>query len=201
VRGGGILLSCYRAARLTMAWARRLWAAISRGERTLIAALLLFNLTILFLTIVMRFTLDMTPRWTEEASRYLMIWIVYLGVSQSIETGAEVRILLLPRLISSNAVNNLIKIAVLLICIVTSSLICIHGTKFAVFLFRNEQLPGSFRMPMGVIYLIIPASALLMALRYAIQLLHTLRSPRFGPSVFKWYEYAYKLIARTFYRT
>lgn len=135
-------------------------------EKASISALLAFNTIILFFTVVLRYTFNASPTWTEEASRFIMIWIVYIGVSQSIETNSELKIDIATKIFKSPGAERIFAVLATLVSLIVSIAIIVYGIKFTMFLKEVGQRPASFDMPMHLIYGIIPVSALLMAIKY-----------------------------------
>ncbi|EFK08410.1 TRAP transporter, DctQ-like membrane protein [delta proteobacterium NaphS2] len=155
---------------------RLLLRGISRIETTSITVLLGFNVVILFVTVFCRYLLNNPPTWPEEASRYVMIWIVYLGASQSIERNAEIKIDALPKLIPSRFLNVLTSIFSPCAGLAIALLIVYQGVKFTHILMGMEQSAASFALSMSFIYAIVPVSGFLMAVKYIVTLIDLLKN-------------------------
>lgn len=143
---------------------------ISKIEESAIVFLFAFNLIILFITVVYRYLLNNSPTWPEEASRYIMIWIIYLGVSQSIEKKTEIRIDALQRFINKNWFNVFTEFFAVLVCLIISAMLCYYSYNFAKILHQSSSVAASFSMPMYLIYAIIPATTFLMFVKYLSRL-------------------------------
>lgn len=164
---------------------------ISKVEKALVATLLAFSTVILFVTVVMRYVFNSSPAWTEEASRYLMIWIIYIGVSQTVENNAELKVDLLTKLSKSMRVYKAASAFGTLASIVICIFIVVYGFRFMVQLKEMGQAPGSFTMPMYLIYSIIPVSAILMVIKYCKRLYDFFQLSRYVPGL---YDYPYNLL-------
>lgn len=156
---------------------------LSKVENVLIAALLAFNLAILFITVVMRYAFNNPPTWPEEASRYVMIWIIYLGVSQSIEKNSEIKIDVLTKLIPSKWLEIFTSIFANFAGVIISGLIAVYGIRFTGILMETQQIAASFAVSMSLIYGIIPVSGVLMGIKYIFRLTGIIRGMRAGPQV------------------
>ena len=53
--------------------------ALLKANRWAVIAILAAMATMVFVNVVLRFTTDHSLLWVEEASRYLMIWLTFLG--------------------------------------------------------------------------------------------------------------------------
>jgi C4-dicarboxylate transporter DctQ subunit len=146
---------------------------LSKMEGSAIAILFTFNLLILFVTVIMRYFFNNPPCWPEEASRYVMIWIVYLGATQSIEKYAEIKIDVLPKLIQSPVVDLILSVFASIVGLLVSILIAYYGIQFVIILIDTNQIAASFAIPMSIIYIIIPLSGILMGLKYIINIYKT----------------------------
>jgi TRAP-type C4-dicarboxylate transport system permease small subunit len=155
---------------------------ISKIENAVMATLLGFNLTILFVAIVMRYLFNSPPCWPEEASRYLMIWIVYLGASLSIEKNSEIKIDILPILIPSKCLKIFTSIFAHFIGLIISALLTFLAIQFVGILIESEQNAASFPISMSLIYIIIPISCALMGIKYTLRLIAIFREWRVLPA-------------------
>lgn len=164
---------------------------ISKVEKTAIALLFAFSTIILFVTVIMRYFFNASPSWTEEASRYLMIWIIYIGVSQTIETNSELKIDILTKFIKSRAFYKASMILGTIISIIVSIYIVIYGFKFTLQLKEMNQAPGSFNLPMYLIYIIIPITAIIWVFKYCVRLYSLFQLSKYIPGL---YEYPYNFL-------
>lgn len=124
--------------------------------------LLLILMTLaVFAQVIFRFVLEQPLAWSEELSRYLMIWITFLGASLAIEKKAhpmiEVFVGYLPERIRLG-----VQVIAMLVSSVFYSLLIYFGGQFAISSFT--QLTPAMRLPIGYVYLIIPISGVLLLL-------------------------------------
>lgn len=117
--------------------------------------------TILTWQVFSRYLLDTSPAWAEQAALLLMIWMTFLGTASGIADGFHIRIVegvtSLPQPWRAGAVsiaNLLIILAGILFLVLGSQLV---GATW------NNTVP-TLPLTRGMVYLVIPASGLLMAL-------------------------------------
>jgi TRAP-type C4-dicarboxylate transport system permease small subunit len=125
----------------------------------------------------MRYAFNNSPTWPEEASRYVMIWIVFIGTSQTIEKNSEIKIDLLGILLRENTNAKIINdIMTSSICFIISIFLTVLTAQFFNMLMETGQVAASFPYPnMAVMYSIIPISAIIMCVKYAkriVELIH-----------------------------
>jgi len=71
---------------------QRFDALLVRANRALIVAMLAAMALMVFANVALRFTTDYSILWAEEASRYLMIWLTFLGAGLVLRYGGHIGI-------------------------------------------------------------------------------------------------------------
>lgn len=121
---------------------------------------LLIVLTIAtFTQVLFRFVLQQPLAWTEELARYCLVWITFLGAAfamgKKAHVGLEFFKAKLPKL-----GQDIIAILVLLLNITFFMIILVQGYEL---MNRSmSQLSPVLRLPMGVVYSVMPISAILL---------------------------------------
>lgn len=121
-----------------------------------------------------RYVLNDSLSWTEEVSRYLLIWLAAIGSVVAMHRRELVAIDLLPDALSRGG-KRLLRILISIIVIGTSAVIAFYGWSLAVNAWG--QSASTFRMPLFFVTVAIPVAAgayVLMALEQAL-------SEVFGP--------------------
>jgi TRAP-type C4-dicarboxylate transport system permease small subunit len=121
-------------------------------EEDAAAVLMAAILAVLGLQVFTRYVLGNPLSWTEEVARHLFIWMVFFGASAAIRDGTHVSIDLL--------VSRLPK--------------GLHAVVTAVN--RMWSLPtATLEIPIGLVYVVLPISAVLMMIRTVVRLRVDLR--------------------------
>ena len=84
-RASGPLASC-------MTGLRRLERAFVRLNQGLVMLMMMAMAALVFTNVVTRYLFGFSLNWAEEASRYLMIWVAYLGAGLAMREGRHVAI-------------------------------------------------------------------------------------------------------------
>ena len=133
-------------------------------EEYLIAVFLPLMCIIVFVNTVGRYTGALSIPWAEEAARYLMVWLVFLGIAAAAKHNShfavEVLFLLTPQGFHKYA-RYLISVVVILFCLTVSML----AFKFVINLQKMGQVSPSLGIPMWLMYSSIPVGCSLMAVR------------------------------------
>ncbi len=105
------------------------------------AIALLFGATILIVTaqVVFRYVLNSSLTWTEELSRYLFTWMIFLGAALALRDGSHIRIELL--------VERLPRRAVAVLHIVTEAVILVFLVVMVVLGFDLVRRTGGAVSP------------------------------------------------------
>ena len=133
--------------------------------------LLAMTLTVA-LQVICRYLLGAALTWSEEFSRYGLVWITFLGGSVAVKRGAHMGVEALLNALSPQA-RKTVQLLTLL-CVMGFLLIAtIKGGQLA--LFNMKQHSPAMGVPMGVVYSAIPTGCLIMLIHAAEELIALLR--------------------------
>jgi len=112
--------------------------------------------------VITRFILRNPSSFTEEAARFLLIWIGLLGAAYALRTKAHLGIDILTYRLTGIR-KQITDISVYTIIVLFSILIMIiGGTNLVTLTFNLNQISASMGIKMGYIYSVIPLSGILM---------------------------------------
>lgn len=97
--------------------------------------------------------------WSEEATRYLLIWSTMFGAGCVYKHSGHISITLLQDSVPAK-VKNLLSILVHVLCIIVFALIVWNGIKY--FGKQGNQLSPAMRIPMRYVYTCIPIGCAIM---------------------------------------
>jgi TRAP-type transport system small permease protein len=144
---------------------KRLEMAFVRLNQGLIMVMMMLMATLVFVNVVTRYVFGFSLNWSEEASRFLMVWVAYLGAGLAMREGRHVAIEyvqgLLPARVAPYA-RGLVALLVLAFLVTLAYL----GAQLAQFAWR--QRTPVLGLPQGLIYLAIPIGSALFALHFVI---------------------------------
>ena len=120
---------------------------------------------IVFIQVVFRFVIKSSLPWSEEASRYLLVWTAFLGGAYGVRQGAHIGIeafsLLLPKK-AQKVLNIIVMVASIVLCAVIFK----FGLDIVQTQLSKGQLSPAMRIPMGYMYAAIPIGMVLFIIRY-----------------------------------
>jgi TRAP-type C4-dicarboxylate transport system permease small subunit len=138
------------------------------ANRAVVGAMLAAMATLVFLNVVMRYVFNNSIAWTEEISRYLMIWTTYLGAGLALREGRHVAIEFFQDLLPS-PLRRAVRVFVATLMLVFMALLVYWG-----FVYAQEawsQYTAVTNLPQGAFYLAIPIGAII----FSLHLVATLR--------------------------
>lgn len=128
-------------------------------NRLVCALLLAASCTLVFANVVLRYGFGISLAWAEEASRYMMIWLAFLGAGLALREGAHIAVETLPDSLPHGAAVVLRAVVVLLVGAFLALMLWL-GWGYAEF--AMMQRTPVLRLPVGWIYLAIPIGMGLM---------------------------------------
>ncbi len=137
---------------------------------------------IILIQIFFRFVIYKSVPWSEEAARYLMIWMGMLGSVLALRKGRHIGVTALVDILPK-------KISFLVGLFVRVSMACFLGLiayeGFNLAMFNYSQLSAAMEIPMMIPYLAIPVGALMMIVDLVAELLNEFWpvSPSGQPSI------------------
>ena len=102
-----------------------------------------------FANVILRYFFNSGLTWAEEASRYLFIWLIFLGSVIAYKENVHLGVDTLVRKLSAKhkrvlfIINNLLLLATMGLCV--------HGT-WQITLLTVDQVSASMRMPLAYVY-------------------------------------------------
>jgi TRAP-type transport system small permease protein len=139
------------------------------ANQAILAALLAIMAVLVFGNVILRYVFGISLSWVEELTRYMMIWLAWLGAGLALREGAHIAIDALQTALPEVG-GRLLRSVVLLAMIGFFGALAWLGWRYSMFAWRQQT--AVLRLPAGLVYLAIPVGSVLMLLH----LLLTMRS-------------------------
>ena len=110
--------------------------------------------------------------WSDEATRYLLIWSTFIGASCVYRAKGHISITALQNAIPHHKIQKALQIFVHLLCLVVCVIGVYYGITYA--LKQSAQLSPAMRIPMSYIYLALPTGFGLIFLQAVDQIIQSL---------------------------
>lgn len=122
--------------------------------------------TVVFLQVIFRFILNSPLAWTEELARYSLIWLTFLGAAYAMSSKAHIGMEFFVNLFSVS-IRKALYIAATFASLLFFLLMVVEGYDLA--MQGMSQTSPVLRIPMGMIYMIIPLSGAILIINMASQ--------------------------------
>jgi len=135
---------------------------------------------ILIAAVVYRYGLGSAISWAEEASKYLMVWLTFLGTPIALRNFGHINIDLLVKVMPPRMQQLLYFVVSVIICF-TMGVVLIKGWSFAEM--GARQVASSFNLSMWYMYIAVPlgsALTILVAIEQALRSLMGIANPAAG---------------------
>ena len=131
-----------------------------RANRLLVIGLLAAMALMVFTNVALRFFTDHSILWVEEASRYAMIWLTFLGAGLVLRYGGHIGIETLHEKLPRHA--PLLRALIVVLLLGFFAFMTWIGVRYA--LLTWGQTTPVMEVPIGAVYLAMPVGFALMTL-------------------------------------
>lgn len=139
-------------------------AALIRWNKRVLMAILAAMSVMVFANVVLRFVTDQSIEWVEELSRYLMIWLTFLGAGVVLRYGGHIGIDNLQDGFPAHA--RKIRFAIFILLLALFIYLLYVGIRYSAFTWG--QTTPIMGIPMGVVYLAMPIGSGLLIMHLLI---------------------------------
>ena len=130
-----------------------------RLNRWLVIALMGVMAVLVFANVVSRYSFNHSIIWVEELTRYMMVWVGFIGSGLVLRFGAHVAVDVFQDLLPARAAQAL-RASIVVILAVTFAAMTWLGFRYVAFAWDQETPVLNWNF--GIVYLAIPIGSLLM---------------------------------------
>lgn len=144
-----------------MKFLRTVLALFDRGAFWAIALLMGAMGVVAFMAVVYRSVLHDPIKWSEEAARYMMAWVTFLGAGYAMGKGRHIGVAMFVEKLPEAARRKVVLAAEGVIMVFLAA-VAVQGVRFIISLWG--QTSPAMDIPMGIPYMAIPVGAVYMFL-------------------------------------
>ncbi|HHX95184.1 MAG TPA: TRAP transporter small permease [Clostridia bacterium] len=137
---------------------------LNHTEEILVSSGILFAALLLFVNVVLRYIFKYGIVWAEELTRYIIVWVTFVGGAICVRRGSHLTVSILLEFVKG-AKRKAIIIGAHLLTILFTLFLTIYGFELVSQAFVNGQVTPALQAPYYFIYLAIPIGGALMTLR------------------------------------
>ena len=138
--------------------------ALIRLNRWAVIAILAAMAVMVFANVALRFLTDHSIVWVEEVSRYLMIWLTFLGAGLVLRYGGHIGIDTLQQALPRAA--PAVRSVIFVLLAIFSGVMVVVGVRYAMLTWA--QTTPVMQIPVGAVYLAMPVGFALLLIHLAI---------------------------------
>jgi TRAP-type C4-dicarboxylate transport system permease small subunit len=146
-----------------------------RVNRALIVAMLAAMALMVFANVALRFTTDHSILWVEEVSRYLMIWLTFVGAGPVLRYGGHIGIDTLQERFPAQA--PYLRAVIFLLLLGFFAFMVWIGTRYSMLTWA--QTTPVLQIPVGAVYLALPIGFGLLLVHLLLMAAPYVRNRRF----------------------
>lgn len=149
---------------------RKILEKYDKFEKNLLILSLLVNTIIVFMQVIMRSVFNASISWSEEMSRYIFIWQIWMGTSIAFKSNQHIKVDLIYNIFKSKRAHKIIETIVDLIWLIFNVFLCYVGFKLLVSMNARGALSSGMRLPLVYVYLALPLSSLILSIRIVLSI-------------------------------
>jgi len=130
-----------------------------RLNRWVVIALMAVMAVLVFANVVSRYLFNFSIIWVEELTRYMMVWVGFIGSGLVLRFGAHIAVDVFQDLLPARAARAL-RALIVVILAVTFATMAWLGSRYVAFAWDQETPVLNWNF--GLVYLAIPIGSLLM---------------------------------------
>ncbi|MGE0313160.1 MAG: TRAP transporter small permease [Lautropia sp.] len=123
---------------------------------------------ILALQVFFRYVLNIGLSWSEEVSRFLFVWFVYVSASFAVQKGTHIRVTIGVAVLPA-ALARLARPLADLVWVAFNALVVASGVLLIKGMIAHPVYSSSLFVPMAIVYAVIPLAHALMIVRILAQ--------------------------------
>lgn len=149
---------------------RKILEKYDKFEKNLLILSLFVNTIIVFMQVIMRSVFNASISWSEEMSRYIFIWQIWMGTSIAFKSNQHIKVDLIYNIFKSKRAHKIIETIVDLIWLIFNVFLCYVGFKLLVSMNARGALSSGMRLPLVYVYLALPLSSLILSIRIVLSI-------------------------------
>ena len=140
---------------------------LDKLSRAAITLFLTIITVVLFSQVVSRYLLDTGLAWSEELSRYLMIWMIFLGATVAAKEGSQISVTVLEDVLPQAWRKILMQLQKIISIIF---FVLVTGFSMKILPLAKLQTSPNMGLPMHITYFVIPLASVIMIIHLVIRM-------------------------------
>jgi C4-dicarboxylate transporter, DctQ subunit len=156
---------------------RKILKFYDKAEEYFLVGSLVLTVAIVFLQVVMRYAFNASLSWSEELTRYIFIWQIWLGASIGFRDRKHIKVEI-TKMFFGPKIIRVLDILADLIWMATNIYFVYGGTVLVGNLMRIQSLSTAMLLPLWIVYAALPFSSAVLVVRQLLALGHDIKNLR-----------------------
>ena len=137
----------------------------NKFEEYLLVLSLAVSVALVALQIVFRYFINASIPWSEELTRYIFIWQIWLGASTALKYNEHIRVTLIYSFMKSEKLKAVIGLAADFIWFLFCAYMVLNGKELLVSMAARNAASSGLQLPLVYVYMAFPIASFLVCLR------------------------------------
>lgn len=147
---------------------KRIFNLFDKAEESILIVLVAIMTISIVTQVFCRTLFSVSLSWTEEISRYILVWVTYVGASLGIKRGAHIGVEAFTMMLPKKA-KMIVQYITLAICIFFTAVVFKESLTILSTQLSTGQKSAAVQLPMWIPYLGVTAGTFLMTIRFVEQ--------------------------------
>ncbi len=147
---------------------KRIFNLFDKAEESILIVLVAIMTISIVIQVFCRTLFSVSLSWTEEISRFILVWVTYVGASLGVKRGAHIGVeaftMILPK-----KVKQIVQYITLAFCIIFTTVVFKESLTILSTQFSTGQKSAAVQLPMWIPYLGVTTGTFLMTMRFVEQ--------------------------------
>lgn len=140
-----------------------------KAEEFVLIGSLVLTATLVFIQVIMRYVFNASLSWSEELTRYIFIWQIWLGASIGLRDKKHIRVEVIQSVLKPN-MALLMDILANLIWMAACTYFVYNGFQLVFDLIQKNSVSTALRIPLWTVYAALPVSCFVIVIRQVLHL-------------------------------
>ena len=149
----------------TMNRINRIYDKFNKLNEYFIIGLMAAMCLVLLAQVISRYLFGKPLTWSEELSRYIFIWQIWLGASTALKYNEHIRVTLIYSFMKSEKLKAVIGLAADFIWFLFCAYMVLNGKELLVSMAARNAASSGLQLPLVYVYMAFPIASFLVCLR------------------------------------
>ena len=130
----------------------------------------------IFVQVIMRSVFNSSLTWSEELTRYIFIWQIWMGVSIAQKDKAHIKVEILKSFVKNQKFLAVVDVIATILLIAFNIFLVTSGIDLVQQMITRGNVSSAMRMPMWIVYIVLPLASGIFTLRLIGQVVEDIKA-------------------------